>query len=317
MKNNMPFHRKYRITTLDDFVGDSHMVDSLKGLIKNGEGRTILFHGPRGCGKTSLARVFANSVGAHKRYISEYDLADVGLKETGRKLKDSIGIHPLTGKIKVYILDEIQDASAGFISTILKATEEPPSFVYFILCTTNPSKLPATLRSRCVQYGVQPLSYREIFRLLVRVVKKEKKSKSFDKELVRKIAKKSEGYPREALTLLESVIGLRRESAENLIDQFSASEEDGNIKDLCNLILTKPKWGDLMRQINSIKAPPETIRRGIYNWFGGYMANSPKPFFAAVMDLFEKPIYDNGKAELIRCCYDLVFGDIVESDVPF
>ncbi len=189
------FSLKYRPQNFDELTGQNHIVISLKGAINSGAiGHAFLFAGPRGVGKTTTARIFAkslNCINGPTTYpcqqcpsckeitlsrsvdVIEIDGAsNRGIDEI-RNLREGIRYAPLHGRNKIYIIDEVHMLTTEAFNALLKTLEEPPSSVIFILATTNPAKVPATIISRCQRFVFKRLSISEIIGRLKAIAEKE------------------------------------------------------------------------------------------------------------------------------------------------
>uniref|UniRef100_A0A7V3VTG2 DNA polymerase III subunit gamma/tau n=1 Tax=candidate division WOR-3 bacterium TaxID=2052148 RepID=A0A7V3VTG2_UNCW3 len=186
---------KYRPQSFNELTGQEHIVRSLMGAINSGSiGHAYLFAGPKGVGKTTTARIFAKSLncingptvnpcqecpsckeitGSRSIDVVEIDGAsNRGIDEI-RELRESIKYAPLHGRYKIYIIDEVHMLTNEAFNALLKTLEEPPPRVIFILATTNPSKVPATILSRCQRFIFKRLSINEISRRLKEIAQKE------------------------------------------------------------------------------------------------------------------------------------------------
>lgn len=206
----MSLHTKYRPKTLDDFAGNRMLVDSLQSLLTKDSvdiPHTYLFIGPRGCGKTTLARIFAMMLNCSGFDLKEQNAADFRGIDSSREIVRRMRLKSLDAKgNRGWIIDEVHKWTNDAQNAILKALEEPPEHVFFFLCTTDPQKLLKTIRSRCIIYEVSTLSFKQIIKLLKEITNKEKKH--VPGEVLMQIAQDSQGHPREALTILEKVIDL-------------------------------------------------------------------------------------------------------------
>ena len=218
-------YRKYRPTTLDDVVGQDVVVKTLKNAIKNNNiTHAYLFTGPRGTGKTSVAKILASTINCedlkegilcgkcvictqikNKQFVDiiEIDAASNNGVDEIRELRNKINLVPSIGKYKVYIIDEVHMLTTGAFNALLKTLEEPPKHVIFILATTEPQKIPSTILSRCQRFDFRRISEKSIYSRLKIVCDNEKISIG-DKE-IKEIAHLADGGMRDALSLLDQV----------------------------------------------------------------------------------------------------------------
>ena len=218
-------YRKYRPTVFDDVVGQNIVVNTLKNAINyNHINHAYLFSGPRGTGKTTIAKIFARSVNCLEPVngvacgkcknclysfskecmdIIEIDAASNNGVDEIRELRSKVGILPSELKYKVYIIDEVHMLSIGAFNALLKTIEEPPEHVIFILATTDPEKIPATIISRCQWYSFKKISNNDIVKRLIEIVNDE--NIKVDEKVLEKIAQASDGGLRDAIGLLDKL----------------------------------------------------------------------------------------------------------------
>lgn len=216
---------KYRPTTLDEVVGQKSVSLMLKTMIhKNMVPNALLFSGPRGTGKTSTARILAEAVlkqqGADNSDVIEIDAASHGGVDDIRGLRESM---MFSGQ-RIVILDEAHSMSREAFNALLKIMEEPPEHATFILVTTEPNKIPETIRSRCMQFDFKRISAKEIYDHLVFVVDAEGQA-DIESELLEFIAAKADGGMRDAEMLLDQALraDIRHvEQYEELLGQLDA-----------------------------------------------------------------------------------------------
>ena len=219
-------YRKFRPDTFDDVKGQEHIVTTLQNQINAGRiGHAYLFCGTRGTGKTTIAKIFAKAVNCENpsngspcgicatcRAISEgasmnvieIDAASNNGVDNIREIRDEVQYSPTEGKYKVYIIDEVHMLSVGAFNALLKTLEEPPSYVIFILATTEVHKIPITILSRCQRYDFKRITVDTISDRIKEMMEKEQIP--IEERAVRYIARRADGAMRDAWSLLEQCI---------------------------------------------------------------------------------------------------------------
>lgn len=202
---HLALYRKYRPQNFSDVVGQEQLVTLLESSIKQKKiSHAYLFCGGRGTGKTTVARIFARDIGCNPEDIIEIDAAsNRGIDEI-RELRDAVRTSPFSSPYKVYIVDEAHMLTKEAANALLKTLEEPPSHVIFILATTDPEKLPATIVSRCQKIVFHIPSLETLAKRLVYVAEGEGKVLGDDSALL--IARHGKGSYRDALGVLEQVL---------------------------------------------------------------------------------------------------------------
>src|SRR3989344_5540172 len=221
-------YRKYRPRKFSEILGQNHIVRTLSNAIKhNRVGHAYLFTGPRGTGKTTIARIFAKAINCENLEnsepclkcdicknisegrsldIIEIDAASNTCVDNIRELRETVKLPPTQAKYKVYIIDEAHMLSQGAFNALLKTLEEPPSHVIFILATTAIHKIPETIISRCQRFDFTRLTLENIIKNLSEIAENEKVK--IDKNSLEMIAIAAEGGMRDALSLLAQIIAL-------------------------------------------------------------------------------------------------------------
>lgn len=219
-------YRKFRPITFSEMVGQEHITKTLKNqIIANRIGHAYLFNGGRGTGKTSAAKIFARAINCLnpkdgepcneceicKAILSgsltdvvEMDAASNNSVEDIRAIRDEVNFLPTLAKYRVYIIDEVHMLSTGAFNALLKTLEEPPAHVKFILATTEPQKLPATILSRCQRFDFKRVSNNDIVKRLEIVCKQAEIE--ITEDALKIIATLSEGAVRDALSILERCV---------------------------------------------------------------------------------------------------------------
>jgi len=204
-------YRKYRSKSLDELVGQSHITDGLRRSIDAGTiSHAYLFTGPRGTGKTSVARILAHMLNNYvfddpcsHLDIIEIDAASNRRIDEIRDLREKVHIAPTSGKYKVYIIDEVHMLTREAFNALLKTLEEPPAHAIFILATTELHKLPETIVSRTQRYTFKPIEKSKIISHLRAIAKAE--SITVDGEALDLIAEHADGGFRDAISLLDQI----------------------------------------------------------------------------------------------------------------
>ena len=242
-------YRKFRPDEFDDVKGQDHIVTTLKNQINADRiGHAYLFCGTRGTGKTTIAKIFAKAVNCEHPVngspcnecdtckaitagtslnVIEIDAASNNGVDNIREIKDEVTYSPTMGRYKVYIIDEAHMLTIGAFNALLKTLEEPPSYVIFILATTEVHKIPVTILSRCQRYDFKRISLDVISDRLRELMEKE--NIEVEEKAIRYIAKKADGGMRDALSLMEQCISFylgQKLTYEKVLEVLGAVDTD-------------------------------------------------------------------------------------------
>jgi DNA polymerase III subunit gamma/tau len=260
---------RLRPQTFGEVYGHKKEVKSFIDALKDGN-HTFLFTGTRGVGKTSLARLGADFLGAKsKANRQEINGAQYNSVDNTRALVEALSYKPLGGSNKVIIIDECHRMSQASWEPLLKITEEPHKWLYFFFCTTDPSKVPATIQSRCTKIFLKPFKITEIFEYLQDVCDAEK----YDTpdSILDLVAKSANGSLRDALSLLSACYkSTDRSEAAKLIAKQEASEGGVSFQ-LAQAIAQGRSWKDIQRLLMEIseskEETAETARHVVVAYF--------------------------------------------------
>lgn len=261
-------YRRYRPMTLAEVVGQPQVTEPLINSLKSGKiNHAYLFIGPRGTGKTSVARIFAHEVNGFP-YEIEDDYVDIieidGASNRGidniRELREKVAIAPTSGKYKVYIIDEVHMLTKEAFNALLKTLEEPPKHVIFIMATTDAYKVPVTITSRAQTYTFGLADSKTMFEHLKSICEKEKIKIADD--ALKIIVKRGGGSFRDSLSLLDQISTLTSEEiTKEIVENAMGLPEDEKILAL----LDSYKSGDITQITNLLKellssgVRPETL----------------------------------------------------------
>lgn len=262
-------YRVYRPQRFEDVAGQEHIITTLKHAVEENKiAHAYLFCGPRGTGKTSIAKLLAKAINCEHDItacgecenckaiennnhpdVIEIDAASNNGVDEVRNLIEKVKFAPSQGKYKVYIIDEVHMMSTGAFNALLKTLEEPPSHVIFILATTDPHKIPITILSRCQRFDLKKISEEKISNRLKEICKDEKIEISDD--AINQIAHLGDGSLRDALSVLDQIISYKSNNI-NLEDIYEVS---GIISQLAIYELVKEMLNnnitEVIKKINS------------------------------------------------------------------
>jgi DNA polymerase III gamma/tau subunit len=305
MKQHTSLAAKYRPKQLSDFHGNRETVSALKALMgRNDIPHTILFTGPSGCGKTTLARIVAAQLKCSDFDFVENNAADFRGIDSARDILRQMQLRPMSGPCRVWLLDECHQLSKDAQHAILKALEDTPDHVYFLLATTDPEKLLPTIRTRCVTFSVTALSDDEMTRLIENAVEAE--NAVVPEDVIEQIVEDSLGSARMALSILDKIIGMPQDEMLRAAKHQAAQANEAI--ELCRALIAKQSWKQIAKLLQGISQDPEQVRRAILGYAQAVLLKSGNGQAYLVLSAFREPLYDLGKPGLALCCYEAING---------
>ena len=275
----LAFYRTFRPTSFDTVVRQEHIVRILKNQIESGKvGHAYLFCGPRGTGKTTLAKIFARAINCENPQnaspcgkcpackaladgssldISEIDAASNNGVDEMRDLREKVQYPPVAGKYKVYIIDEVHMLTPSAFNAVLKTLEEPPRHAVFILATTEPQKIPATILSRCMRFDFKLIPQKDLEELIKSVLIKT--GKQFEDEAVSAIARAGAGSARDSLSIADMCASYSQ--GKLTYDDVSAvlgSADILKIAEICQYILSEDQ-ANAMTAVENILSTGKSV----------------------------------------------------------
>lgn len=302
----MSLYNKYRPQKFEDIVGNETVVEYLQEALKKKDTPQVyLFHGPTGCGKTTLARILAKELGCEPVNMKEINTADFRGIDSAREIIRNSRFTGMGGGRRVWLIDEVHKMTNDAQNALLKLLEEPPPHSFFILATTEPHKLLNTIKGRTLQLEVKPLTEIQMSKLLKSVTTEE--GSKVKKTVYEQIIQDALGHPRNALQILEKVLQVSPEKQMEIAEE-SARRENASI-DLCRALIDKSPWKKVRGILEGLKdEDPEGIRRHVLGYSQAVLMRGENDRAAHVIEEFWEPLFNVGFAGLVYYCYSVIKG---------
>ena len=297
---------KYRPSSFDEVVGHDAVVRSLQAVLKRGASKTFLFTGPSGTGKTTLARIVAKEIGCQSADLLEIDAVTFTGVDDMRAVTANLIYKPLgEGSIKAIIVDEFQGLSKAALQSLLKILEEPPPHVAWFLCTTEPTRIPANILTRCTRYDLKPVSVSILGDLLESIVEQEKLT-SVDGRIIDLCAKEANGSPRQAIVNLTTCSAAKNYAeAQELLRSAIESEEAIT---LVRALVRGAGWDEVQGLLSKlVGVNPESVRHIVRAYVSKVVLSAKSEQAAGrgleILDAFSEPFNSaDGLAPLLLAC---------------
>jgi DNA polymerase III gamma/tau subunit len=319
-EKHVDWHIKYRPSTLEDVIGQDSVVSNIKHKLETGFPHVILFIGPSGVGKTTLARIIADRIGCENQYVKEVDAAtNSGVAEV-RALTSDLAYTTFTGGKKMVIIDECQSLSTKAWEALLKVTEEPPPHVFFVFCTTEAHKVPKTIKTRSTEYILRDIDDENLEILLSTVAEQE--GMTLDDaalDLIDLSVKEAFGSARQSIVNFSKVVNCQNlKEAESL---FGYAEKSKEIIDFCRHLAYKcsgldsyeaslEQWNKAVKILRDTDKSAESIRLTIVNYTAKVLTGNTKDpiHFLNILDAFSEECKTSEKmAPILRATGQVIF----------
>jgi len=294
---------RYRPQTFKEVVGHKAQVKALMEAVDKGLAHTFLFTGPGGVGKTSLARIVAAEVGVAPENLLDIDAATYTGIDEMRRVQEHTKYRPLSGGVKGIVVDEVHGLSKQAINSLLKATEEPEEWVYWFFCTTEPGRLPTTMKTRCLHTDLKPVGERDLTDLLEMIVEKEGFEATED--VVDVCVEAADGSPRQAISNLAVCSSF--ESGDEAREVLQKNIDEAEAVELARLLMKNAPWKDVQGFLRKFQGDPESARHVVRGYVTKVTISVPKQDVAGrgmeILDAFSQPFNrGDGISPLVLAC---------------
>lgn len=297
-------YQKHRPTKWNEMVGQADAVAKLRGM-GDSPPHAMMFVGHSGCGKTTAARILKDKLGVERLDFLEMNAADEGGINAIRDVIRLSQIKPL-GRARLIVIDEAHQLTAASQNALLKTLEDAPVTTYFVLCTTNPSKIIKTIETRCTVVKFGQIDQDDLKRLCQKIAKKE--GWSIDDDTLERISDAADGSARKAVVLLQQVAALPEGERAEAVQK---AEVKALGIDLCRKIINpRVKWPEVAAVLKKLDEDPEGVRRLMLAYLGSVLLNRDDKRVAWLMNCLREPLFDgaSAKALLALACWEGVQG---------
>lgn len=300
----MELYKKYRPRKLSQIVGNEATVESLENMMKRGTlPHTTLFHGPPGCGKTTMARILTKMLGCSEMDLKELNCSNNRGIETIRSIEHRMTLGTARGSVRVWIMDEVHQLTNDAQNASLKMFEDTPEHVYFFLCTTDPAKLKKAILSRCNQIEVKAVPAKQLTAHLQFICEKE--SIKVESKYLEDIVEATDGMPRAALVMLDK---LRHTTEANYESVIRGIDMPAATLELCRALYQKKRWATIAKLIANVEQDPESIRHQVMGYAKSILLKKADFHAYHIITCMEDHFYDSKMPGFVRACFDVIHG---------
>lgn len=298
----MPLHLSYRPAELKQIAGNRETVAALEAVLSRTKDfpHAMLFTGPSGTGKTTLARIVAARLGIAAGDLREMNIANLRGIDSAREIQEQMRLRPMNGRARGFILDEVHMGTKEFFNAMLKPMEDAPEHVYFFLCTTDPAKLLATIKNRCHEFKTEALAAKTIAELLRGVLTAE--NMSVPDEVLAQICEDAQGSARAALVVLDKIIDMK--PADMLEAARRTAAEQNQSIDLCRALIRGDRWEAVAKILAGLgEYEVENLRLAVLGYCQAVLLKGDTPRAWTVLDAFRDPFDRMGRPGVVWACY--------------
>lgn len=301
-------YKKYRPRKFKQVRGQNAAITVLAKMVEQERvPHTILFTGPSGTGKTTLARILRVALGCADIDFFEVNCSNYNGIQTIRDIERHMSKAPIKGKCRVWYLDECERLTTDAQKAALKMLEDTPSHVYFMLATTDSTKIIKAIKTRATEVNLKPLTNDVMEQLLNYVLRKEEEE--ITETVMEKIVDVSGGSARQALVLLEQVCVLEDEDEQ--LEIIVPPKADAQAIEIVRCLMNaKTPWKKVADLLKEVEGEPEGIRRLILSYARTLLLSGNKQTGRAyiIINTFSESFFTSGAAGLAACCYEVLVG---------